>query len=90
MSTFPVTRLPLTEPPAAIPEYHVPHQKATKKECFYVKSHPLFLPGPGDYPQEAAEIDRQKQEYLASPLETDWLKIRVVTVTHEKEVKENV
>lgn len=49
-----------------------------------------FCQGREITPQEAAEIDRQNREYLESPLETDWLKIRVVTVTHEKEVKENV
>lgn len=49
-----------------------------------------FCQGREITPQEAAEIDRQNQKYLASPLDTDWLKIRVVTVTHEKEVKKNV
>ncbi len=40
--------------------------------------------------EEAQRIDQENKTLMESPLETDWQKIRVVTVTHEKEMKKNV
>ena len=40
--------------------------------------------------EEALQIDEENKRLIASPLETDWLKIRIVLTYQEKEGEPNV